>query len=62
MSGSNIFVIYSSASGNNVTLSPRLGTGHVEPGYNGNAKVTLLEGSGISGDQMIANVKCNCLH
>ncbi|KAI9763461.1 MAG: hypothetical protein M1840_000475 [Geoglossum simile] len=59
MSGSNIFVIYSSADGKNVTLSPRLGSGHVEPGYNGNAKVTLLEGSGISGGQMIANVKCS---
>ncbi|KAI9786139.1 MAG: hypothetical protein M1839_007549 [Geoglossum umbratile] len=59
MSGANIFVVYSSASGTNVTLSPRLGSGHVEPTFNGNAQVTLLEGSGISGGQMVANVKCS---
>ncbi|ORY06157.1 hypothetical protein BCR34DRAFT_626738 [Clohesyomyces aquaticus] len=61
MSGANIFVIYTNSAGNNVTISPRLGTGHSTPNFNGNAQVTLLEGSGVSGGKMVANVKCsNC--
>lgn len=61
MTGSNIFVVYTSNGGKNVTLSPRLGTGHVEPQFNSKAEVSLLDGSGISNGKMIANVKCsNC--
>lgn len=61
MAGANIFVIYSSADGKNVTLSPRTGTGHVQPQYNSAAQVTLLAGSGIFDGTMIANVRCsNC--
>ncbi|KAF2267855.1 CBD9-like protein [Lojkania enalia] len=61
MSGSNIFVVYTSSSGENVTLSPRLGTGYTMPDFNGNAEVTLLEGSGVTDGTMIANVRCsNC--
>ena len=60
MAGSNIFVIYSDGRGN-VTLSPRLGEGHFEPVHDTTANVTLLEGSGISGGLMVANVLCsNC--
>jgi hypothetical protein len=58
MSGANMFVIYSSSSGTNVTLSPRTGSGHVEPSYNSDTQVTLLEGSGISNGVMTANIKC----
>ena len=58
MSGANIFVIYASASGTNVTLSPRLGTGHVEPKMDTAAQVALLEGSGIANGKMTANVRC----
>ncbi|KAL4901032.1 hypothetical protein BDW74DRAFT_182135 [Aspergillus multicolor] len=57
MSGANIFVLYSSPS--NVTISPRLGTGHVQPRHNPDAEVLLLEGSGIQSDIMTANVRCN---
>ena len=57
MPGSQIFVIYTSGDGN-VTLSPRLGTGTVEPQFNSDAQVTLLEGSGVSNGKMIANVRC----
>jgi hypothetical protein len=57
MSGSNIFVVYTSGDGN-VTLSPRLASGYSQPSYNGDAQVTLLEGSGVSDGKMIANVKC----
>ncbi|KXT07496.1 hypothetical protein AC578_484 [Pseudocercospora eumusae] len=61
MSGSNIFVMYTSADGKNVTVSPRLGTGHVEPQHDTDAQVELLEGSGVANGKMIANVRCrNC--
>ncbi|KAK5092942.1 hypothetical protein LTR70_005194 [Exophiala xenobiotica] len=61
MSGSNMFVVYAQDS-TNVTLSPRLGTGHSMPRYNSDAQVTLLDGSGIASDgSMVANVRCdNC--
>ncbi|KAF2020454.1 iron reductase domain protein [Aaosphaeria arxii CBS 175.79] len=61
MGNSNMFLIYTSADGNNVTLSPRTTSGHNMPSFNGDAQVTLLEGSGVSNGQMIANVRCsNC--
>ncbi|KAK5707945.1 hypothetical protein LTR97_000484 [Elasticomyces elasticus] len=59
MSGSNIFIMYPSGDGNNVTVSPRLGTGHRQPQYNANARITLLEGSGIQDGVMTANVRCS---
>lgn len=58
MSGSNIFVMYTSSSGNNVTISPRVGKGRSEPKFNSAAQVTLLDGSGVSNGVMTANVKC----
>ncbi|KAK5174806.1 uncharacterized protein LTR77_001889 [Saxophila tyrrhenica] len=61
MAGSNIFVVYTDGK-DNVTLSPRRGTGHVEPEHDRSANVTLLEGSGISNGRMVANVLCtNCV-
>lgn len=61
MTGANIFVLYSS-SDSNVTLSPRVGKGHVEPEFNRDTKVSLLDGTGISNGKMVANVRCdNCL-
>ncbi|KAI9707917.1 MAG: hypothetical protein M1820_004336 [Bogoriella megaspora] len=61
MSGSNIFVIYTNANGQNVTLSPRAGTGHVEPQFSSGPQVSLLAGSGVSNGMMTANVRCsNC--
>jgi hypothetical protein len=59
MTGANMFVVYTSANGKNVTLSPRLGTGHSEPQFNSKAEVSLLDGSGVSNGKMIANIKCN---
>ncbi|KAF7182949.1 hypothetical protein CNMCM7691_002693 [Aspergillus felis] len=61
MAGSNMFLMYA-ASANNVTLSPRSGRGHVPPGYNPDAQIDLLDGTGISNGYMTANVRCNnCL-
>lgn len=61
MSGSNMFVVYQRDS-TNVTLSPRLGQGHVMPEHDTSAQVTLLDGSGVGSDGSItANVRCdNC--
>lgn len=61
MRNANMFVMHSSADGQNVTLSPRTTSGHVMPTYNAAANITLLEGSGISDGMMTANVRCsNC--
>jgi len=61
MSQSNMFIIYTSANGNNVTLSPRTTTGHNPPTFNSNTQVELLAGSGVSNGVMTANIKCsNC--
>lgn len=59
MAGANIFVVYTSADGQNVTVSPRLGTGHVEPQHNSDAQITILEGSGVTNGVMTANVRCS---
>lgn len=60
MRNSNIFIIYADSTGSNVTLSPRLGTGEVEPKFNSGAQVSLVEGSGIANGVMTANVRCGC--
>ena len=61
MSNANMFLMYSSANGQNVTLSPRTTSGHVMPTHDNAADVSLLEGSGISNGRMVANVRCgNC--
>lgn len=63
MAGANIFVAYLSADGTNVTVSPRLGVGHVEPAHEDGqgGQITLLEGSGVADGVMTANVECtNC--
>jgi hypothetical protein len=60
MAGATIFMMYPNGNGN-VTISAREGgAGEVEPQFNSSlmAGVTLLEGSGIAGGLMRANVKC----
>jgi hypothetical protein len=65
MSGANMFLMYEDGQGN-VTLSPRLGRGHIPPTLDTSAtaaRLTLLAGSGVSDDgaTMTANVACaNC--
>ncbi|KAF7719480.1 Cellobiose dehydrogenase (cytochrome) [Penicillium ucsense] len=58
MSGSNIFVVYPNGN-NNVTISPRLGRGQVQPLHNDAAQVSLLEGSGVKNGVITANVRCD---
>jgi hypothetical protein len=58
MEGANIFIMYA-ASDSNITLSPRLGLGSFQPDFNPSAKVSLLDGTGISNNVMTANVRCD---
>lgn len=58
MLGSNIFVVYGNGD-NNVTVSPRLGRNHIEPLYNPQANISLLDGSGINGNTITANIRCD---
>lgn len=59
MQGANIFVVYSSANGKNVTVSPRLGVEHVEPPFNPQAQLSVLDGSGVHNGVMTANIRCD---
>ncbi|KAJ5805315.1 hypothetical protein N7474_011202 [Penicillium riverlandense] len=59
MQGANIFVVYVSGDNNNVTVSPRLGEGHFEPRYNRDARVSLLDGSGVRDGTITANIRCD---
>ncbi|MBA7492110.1 hypothetical protein ES702_02659 [subsurface metagenome] len=58
MDGANIFVMYANGQGN-VTVSPRLGKGHFEPQHDTTANLTLLQGSGVHGYRMVANILCS---
>ncbi|TAQ83604.1 hypothetical protein B7494_g8072 [Chlorociboria aeruginascens] len=61
MAGATIFVMYADGTGN-VTISGREGgQGHVEPQHNSSLAVSLLAGSGVADNLMVANVLCkNC--
>jgi hypothetical protein len=61
MPGSNIFVVYTSALGTNVTVSPRLATGYVEPVSNADTVVTPLSGSWVGEGEMRAVFRCESL-
>jgi hypothetical protein len=57
MAGAKIFVMYADGSGN-ITISPRLGLGHYEPRYDSTADFEVLDGSGVEGYRMTANIRC----
>jgi hypothetical protein len=58
MSGANMFIMYQSADGTNVTVSPRTASGHSTPSLSSSADISLLEGSGVEGNTMTANIRC----
>ncbi|KAJ9495471.1 hypothetical protein LTR99_010185 [Exophiala xenobiotica] len=58
MKGALIFVTYASQDGNNVTVSPRLGQGHVMPQHTSDVKVDVLNGSGIVDGSFVVNAQC----
>lgn len=57
MAGANIFVAYTS--GDEVTVSPRSGVGEIEPLYNKDAQITILNGSGVHDGVVTASVRCD---
>ncbi|KAF1954855.1 CBD9-like protein [Byssothecium circinans] len=62
MNGANYFIMYTSANGNNVTVSTRSNNaGHSMPIHTANTEFELLAGSGVANGVMTANIKCsNC--
>ena len=58
MSDSLIFVAYESEDRKNVTLSPRLGDGHVMPEHTDSVKVEMLAGSGLINGIFSVNAMC----
>ncbi|KAF7157301.1 hypothetical protein CNMCM5623_001424 [Aspergillus felis] len=61
MKNSLMILLYSDASGKNVTVSPRLCTGETEPLYASSLAVQLLPGTGIVNGFMTVNGRCsNC--
>ena len=61
MAGSNMFLVYLDAAGQNVTLSPRVGKGHRMPQFSTDATVALMEGSGVAEGKLTANIRCKLL-
>lgn len=56
-----MFIMYADTTGKNVTVSPRLSYGNIEPSYTSNVTYTVALGSGISNSTMTASVQChNC--
>ncbi len=61
MDNSLIFMMYADSTGKNVTISPRLSYGNVEPSYTSNLSITALAGTGIRNGNMTFNGMCsNC--
>ncbi|RYP09894.1 hypothetical protein DL764_001028 [Monosporascus ibericus] len=62
MAGSLMLMIYSSSTGENVTLSPRISDGHSEPAYSPDIEVETLPGTGlVNGSTLVYNGRCsNC--
>ncbi len=58
MKHSSMFVMYLTEDGKNVTISPRLGEGHVMPVYDNQTGLTVLSGSGVANGMITANVRC----
>ncbi|KAI1372909.1 putative iron reductase domain protein [Hypoxylon crocopeplum] len=61
MAGALMFLLYPSGSGNNVTFSARIASGHSEPVYAPEIKIEALPGTGFDNDTYTFNGRCsNC--
>lgn len=62
MAGALMLVVYSAKDGQNVTVSPRLATGHTEPSFTPDINIQTLPGTGLfNGSAYLFNGKCtNC--
>lgn len=58
MRNAQMFLVYQDGSGN-VTLSTRTASGHSMPQYSERSGVELIEGSGVIGSKIVANIKCS---
>lgn len=58
MSGSTMLIAYASGNGQNVTISGRKASGHSQPTFTPDVKLSLLDGSGVSNGVMTANIRC----
>ena len=59
MAGTLIFVTYASEDNKNVTVSPRIATGHVMPQHTDDVQVEVLSGSGIIDGSYVVNARCS---
>ena len=61
MDKSFMIMAYRASNGNNVTISPRLSSGHTEPIWTSNSTIEVLPGTGIFNGSIVANGRCvNC--
>ncbi|KAJ6105048.1 hypothetical protein N7486_003737 [Penicillium sp. IBT 16267x] len=61
MKDSLMIVLYCSADGTNVTVSPRFASGEDEPVYSSSLAVDILDGTGVFDNTMTVNARCsNC--
>ncbi|KAK5109968.1 hypothetical protein LTR62_006335 [Meristemomyces frigidus] len=59
MAGANMFIAYTSADGKNVTVSQRSADGHNMPTEDSSSTMTLLDGTGVNNNTMVANIRCS---
>ncbi|KAF1838192.1 CBD9-like protein, partial [Decorospora gaudefroyi] len=61
MEGSLMLIMYPNAEGENVTLSPRIGSKAAEPSYNSSIDINILPGTKISDSMLVLHARCtNC--
>ncbi|KAL5379846.1 hypothetical protein DPSP01_008128 [Paraphaeosphaeria sporulosa] len=59
MENSLMLVMYANARGDNITISPRLSTGHTEPSFSPAIKIDVLNGTGIYDDLYVLRAVCH---
>ncbi|KAF9736896.1 hypothetical protein PMIN04_000574 [Paraphaeosphaeria minitans] len=59
MENSLMLVMYADARGDNITISPRLSTGHTEPSFSPAIKLDVLNGTGIYDEMYVLRAVCH---
>ncbi|KAF2438375.1 iron reductase domain protein [Karstenula rhodostoma CBS 690.94] len=59
MENSLMLVMYANAKGDNITISPRLSTGHSEPSFAPSINLDILNGTGIHDDMYVLRAVCH---
>ncbi|KAJ4374771.1 hypothetical protein N0V83_001847 [Neocucurbitaria cava] len=61
MADSLMLVMYPNNNGDNVTISPRYGSGHTEPAFTPNVAIDILPGTTVNDSMFVLNARCrNC--